>query len=108
MKTNSSKSIESISDFDSTSIIPSIQNKKYIRKKVDKSSIPSKSPITLREGECLSWAAVGKTASEIAEILNISEHTVHFHTKNAIKRLNAANKTHAVVKAMLGKHITIK
>ncbi len=102
MKTNSSKSIESISDFDSASIIPSIQNKKYKRKKV------SKSPITLREGECLSWAAIGKTASEIAEILNISEHTVNFHTKNAIKRLNAANKTHAVVKAILGKHITVK
>ncbi|MEE9303187.1 MAG: helix-turn-helix transcriptional regulator [Thiotrichaceae bacterium] len=102
MKTSSSELIKSSSAFDPTSNIRSIQNRRYQQKPADKS------PITRREGECLSWAAIGKTASEIAEILNISEHTVHFHTKNAIKKLDAANKTHAVVKAILGQYITVK
>ena len=71
-------------------------------------SVTNKSPITLREGECLSWAAVGKTANEIADLLHISEHTVHYHTKNTVKKLNASNKTHAVVIAILAKYITVK
>ena len=63
--------------------------------------------ITQRECECLSWAALGKTASEIAEILSVSEHTIHFHTKNAINKLDAANKTHAVVIALQARYITV-
>ena len=65
------------------------------------------SPISPRESTCLSWAAVGKTADEIADILKISKHTVHFHTKNAIKKLDALNKTHAVAKAIVMGYIPI-
>lgn len=65
------------------------------------------SPISPRESTCLSWAAVGKTADEIADILKISRHTVHFHTKNAIKKLDAHNKTHAVSKAIVMGYIPI-
>ena len=64
-------------------------------------------PISVRESTCLSWAAVGKIADEIAEILKISRHTVHFHTKNAIKKLSAHNKTHAVSKAVVMGYIPI-
>jgi DNA-binding CsgD family transcriptional regulator len=66
-----------------------------------------KSPISPRESTCLSWIAVGKTADEIAEILKISKHTVHFHTKNVIKKLDTANKTHAVTKALVMGYISI-
>ncbi len=83
------------------------QNIPFIQKIKSTRKTSSNSPITLREGECLSWAAVGKTANEIAEILSISEHTIHFHTKNAIKKLDAANKTHAVVIAILARYIVI-
>ena len=65
------------------------------------------SPISARESTCLCWAAVGKTADEIGEILKISRHTVHFHTKNAIKKLDAQNKTHAVSKAIVMGYIQI-
>ena len=66
-----------------------------------------KSPLSQRECTCLSWAAVGKTADEIADILNITRHTVHYHTKKAINELDTENKTHAVTKALLMGYISI-
>ncbi len=66
----------------------------------DEQGIYEKHPITAREADCLSWAAMGKTACEIAGILKVSEHTVHFHLRNAIQKLEATNKTHAVAKAI--------
>ena len=49
-----------------------------------------------RERECLSWAARGKTEQEIAQILHRSAATIHFHIGNAITKLQAVNRTHAV------------
>ena len=46
-----------------------------------------------REKEILKWTAEGKTSSEIAMILSISENTVNFHQKNMQKKFNAPNKT---------------
>jgi LuxR family transcriptional regulator len=60
-------------------------------------------PLTGREIEVLKWTADGKTASEISELLGLSENTVNFHVKNAVSKLGVANKTAAVVRAaMLG------
>lgn len=55
--------------------------------------------LSAREIEVLRWHADGKTASEIGEILHISMETVKFHTKNAVTKLGAANKTAAVARA---------
>ncbi|MGA3979061.1 autoinducer binding domain-containing protein [Ralstonia nicotianae] len=55
--------------------------------------------LSTREIEILRWHADGKTAAEIGEILHISLDTVKFHTKNAVTKLGAANKTAAVVRA---------
>jgi LuxR family transcriptional regulator len=55
--------------------------------------------LSAREIEILRWHADGKTASEIGEILHISMETVKFHTKNAVTKLGAANKTAAVARA---------
>jgi DNA-binding CsgD family transcriptional regulator len=46
------------------------------------------------------WAAVGRTTSEIAEILPISERTVIFHLANARQKLGAANSRQAISKAV--------
>ena len=61
--------------------------------------LSNKPNLTAREIELLKWTAQGKTASEIGQILNISHHTVNFHTDNCVKKLNVANKTAAAVKA---------
>ncbi|MBD9418004.1 autoinducer binding domain-containing protein [Achromobacter sp. ACM04] len=58
-------------------------------------------PLTRRETEILKWAADGKTSSDVSEILAIAESTVRFHTKNAISKLGARNRTAAVARAAL-------
>ena len=54
------------------------------------------SPLTDRERECLVWTSVGKTSIEIAQILNLSEHTVNHYLNNAARKFNAVNRTQAV------------
>ena len=58
-------------------------------------------PLTAREIEVLRWSADGKTANEIGAILSISVPTVNFHIKNAMHKLGTANKTAAVVQALM-------
>lgn len=41
--------------------------------------------ITTREKECLQWSAAGKTVSEIAIILGISNRAITFHLENSKK-----------------------
>ncbi|MGL4233122.1 MAG: helix-turn-helix transcriptional regulator [Casimicrobium sp.] len=66
-----------------------------------KNALRHESPkLTPREIECLQWARSGKTSWEIAKILGISQATSTFHMKNAIAKLDAANKTHAVIVAV--------
>ncbi len=58
------------------------------------------SNLTPREREVLTWAALGKTASEIGEILKISQRTAKAHTANARQKLGAVNRTQAVMIAL--------
>jgi LuxR family quorum-sensing system transcriptional regulator CciR len=52
-----------------------------------------------RESQCLLESARGRKASEIAQVLQISERTVAFHLANMRRKLDAANSRHAVTKA---------
>ncbi len=56
--------------------------------------------LTDREIQCLSWTAAGKTSLEIAEILGLSEHTVNHYLNQVTRKLEAVNRTQAVVKAI--------
>lgn len=56
--------------------------------------------LTERELACLRLAAEGGTAAEISRLTGVGERTVNFHMANAISKLGAANKTHAVALAM--------
>lgn len=62
--------------------------------------LPAMENMTPREVECLSWTAKGKTSWEIARILELSENTVIFHLRNAIKKLEVTNRSQAVAKAI--------
>lgn len=53
-----------------------------------------------REKEVLRWSGDGKTADDIGQILQLSQSTVNFHLRNAMIKLNAPNKTNAIVKAI--------
>ncbi|MGR2660987.1 MULTISPECIES: helix-turn-helix transcriptional regulator [Chromobacterium] len=63
---------------------------------------PSSMPLSQREYDIFHWMSRGKTNWEIATILDISERTVKFHVANVIRKLNANNRTHAIV---LGMHL---
>lgn len=56
--------------------------------------------LTAREKQCLLWTVRGKTAWEISQIMGRSSATVNFHLQNAMRKLDAVNKTQAVVKAL--------
>jgi DNA-binding CsgD family transcriptional regulator len=56
--------------------------------------------LPLREASCLRWKALGKTDDEIGRILGISSHTIRFHLESARSRLQTANTTHTVAKAL--------
>ncbi|OLS60583.1 autoinducer binding domain-containing protein [Pseudomonas putida] len=55
--------------------------------------------LTTREIEVLRWSAIGKTAEEVADILNLSESTVNFHLRNSIIKLGVQNKVAAIARA---------
>lgn len=56
--------------------------------------------LTAREKECLKWAAEGKTAWEIGQIVGITERTTVFHLNNVVQKLGASNKVQAIVRAI--------
>lgn len=53
-----------------------------------------------REIECLRWAARGKTAQDIADILGRSLATVCLHLNNATRKLGAQNRAQAIAHAV--------
>jgi LuxR family quorum-sensing system transcriptional regulator CciR len=53
-----------------------------------------------RELECLLWSARGKTNWDMSMILGISEHTVDFHMRRAMAKLDARTRVAAVVRAV--------
>ncbi len=71
-----------MNDFDTN---PVFQNEGYV--------------LSEREREVLLWSAYGKTSSETAAILGISERGVNFHINNCLDKLGASCKTQAVVRA---------
>jgi LuxR family quorum sensing-dependent transcriptional regulator len=57
--------------------------------------------LSARERCVVELSAQGKTASDIASVLKISQRTVHAHLQNASEKLRASNKTQTVVEAMI-------
>lgn len=56
--------------------------------------------LSIREQECLVWAARGKTSWETGVILGISERTVNFHLQNACRKLRVNGRRAAILQAM--------
>jgi LuxR family quorum-sensing system transcriptional regulator SolR len=55
--------------------------------------------LSKREIAVLRWTGEGYCSREIADLMNITERTVNFHANNAMGKLNATNKTAAVMRA---------
>lgn len=62
------------------------------------------SKATNRELECLHYFAIGKSSSEIGELLDISKRTVESHIKN-IKSKVGVKKTTALIYYAVKQHL---
>lgn len=56
--------------------------------------------LTAREREVLQWTREGKSSWAVGEILGLSENTVNFHLRNAMKKLDASSKHVAILRAI--------
>ncbi len=56
--------------------------------------------LTAREREVLHWTGEGKSSWEVGTILGMSEHTVNFHLRNLMAKLDVTSKHQAVLKAL--------
>ncbi|MCZ8353327.1 MAG: response regulator transcription factor [Cyclobacteriaceae bacterium] len=66
--------------------------------------VPEPSP---REKEILNWLAKGNTSKQIAQSLNLSEHTVQTHRKNLMNRYNTTSSTELIALAIKLKWIKL-
>ncbi|MCA1378915.1 helix-turn-helix transcriptional regulator [Bradyrhizobium sp. NBAIM20] len=55
--------------------------------------------LSSRERQCLRWVEEGKSSWAIGVILKVSENTVNFHVKNAMRKLETTTRIQCVVKA---------
>ena len=59
--------------------------------------------LTDREIEALTWVAKGKSSTDIAVLMNVSDRTVNFHINNVIRKLGVATRVQAAIRcALLG------
>ncbi len=63
-------------------------------------AMPETCILSRRERECMLWTARGKSASSISIILGLSENTINFYVKNAMRKLGTTNRVVAVVLAV--------
>lgn len=65
-----------------------------------KSRQTATSPLSVRERECLSWVAEGKTTEEVALILGVSANTINAYVAKAIQKVAATNRAMAIATAI--------
>src|SRR4051812_32897748 len=63
--------------------------------------------LSLRERDVVTLGAQGMTSAEIASTLSISPATVESHFRNAVGRLRARNRTHAIALALARGEISV-
>ncbi len=66
---------------------------------VTAASLDCRPELTKREHEILALVAEGRTNSEVARTLWVTEQTVKFHLSNIFRKLDVANRTQAAAKA---------
>lgn len=71
----------------------------YAKISSDPRYLPNEQTLTVRQIECLRWAALGKTDYEIGIILGCSHAGVRYHIGRACIRLGATNRTQSVFRA---------
>lgn len=67
---------------------------------IDSLIAADKPSLSRREREILELLSKGQSTDEVAETLSLSSHTVRTHVKNAMRKLDASTRAHAVAIAL--------
>jgi PAS domain S-box-containing protein len=67
-----------------------------------------RSSLTGREAQVMGLVALGANTEEIAERLVITQETARSHTKNAMRKLGARSRAHAVARALALGELTLR
>jgi DNA-binding CsgD family transcriptional regulator len=67
---------------------------------------PGRKGLTDRERQILTLLARGYSGNEVSQQLDVSAETVRAHVRNAVTKLRARNRLHAVVVAIQRGEIT--
>lgn len=92
------KNIATGNSADSESIMYLIQQ--TMQETVDVGMLPADFPLTAREAQVLRHIALGLSNKEIAKSLLISIETVKEHVQHVLRKINAADRTDAAVRAI--------
>lgn len=71
----------------------------YVTTMRDNPYLPHEAVLSVREVECLRWAAFGKTDKEVGVILGTSHATVRYHLGRICTKLDATNRAQAIFRA---------
>lgn len=71
----------------------------YVTTMRDNPYLPHEAVLSVREVECLCWAAFGKTDKEVGLILGMSHATVRYHISRICTKLDATNRAQAIFRA---------
>lgn len=97
MKSDLSGEFDACADF--LAVVVDRFLKGYARLHRDARYFPAESTLTMRQIECLRWAAFGKTDHEIGIILGVSHAGVRYHMSRASALLGAGNRTQLIFQA---------
>jgi DNA-binding CsgD family transcriptional regulator len=64
--------------------------------------------LTVRQIECMYWVAQGKSAWDIGKILGLSENTVTYHIKEAMRRLETGSRTVAAIRCLTSGYFSLE
>ncbi|WP_352916861.1 LuxR C-terminal-related transcriptional regulator [Mesorhizobium sp. M1348] len=70
----------------------------HVRRKLEDGRVVDGIVLTPREFECLKWAARGKSARDVGQILGVSKRTVTFHLENAKEKLGVRTINQAIAR----------
>ncbi len=71
----------------------------YVVTMRDNPYLPAETVLSLREVQCLRWAAFGKTDREIGMILGRSHATIRYHLARVCDKLGAVNRAQSIFRA---------
>jgi DNA-binding NarL/FixJ family response regulator len=74
-----------------------------VKRSGEDKQVINKSYFTYRELEVINELVAGHKDDEIAEILNLSKHTVRSHLKNIFRKLGVSSRSQAVTKVISSK-----